>query len=177
MNRTWFYDCPQVYDKAKHYHDETSTLCFPSLWNLACFSLIPELPWPMIWRCMSQVKQSHHTVPDLKTWTDFPLWFINFTGCIWESGCQRLNLKHQIIVFVIVVLAIHTLISVVTGFMVTGCQKWPTLLWWKKNYERQEVLGIWAQCSWWFVGPRFLHIFLLDRRTQGFTFVQNTRIR
>ena len=35
----------------------------------------------------------------------------------------------------------HT--SVVTGCVVTGCQKWPTLLWQKKNYERQEVLGIW----------------------------------
>lgn len=111
-------------------------LCFPSLCNLASFSLIPEPPWPMIWCCMRQVKQSYHIVFDLKTWTDFPLWFINFTGCIWESSCQRLNLKHQLIVFVIVFLAIDTLISVVTGCMVTGCQKWPTLLWWKKNYKR-----------------------------------------
>lgn len=143
MKKTWFYDCPQLYDKAKQCHDETSALCFPSLWKLACFSLTPELPWPMVWCCLSQVKQSHHIVPDLKTWADFPLWFINFTGSVWGSGCQRLNLKDQIIVFVTAVLAIDTLISVVTGCVVTGCQKWPTLLWQKKNYERQEVLGIW----------------------------------
>lgn len=47
--------------------------------------------------------------------------------------------------FFIAFLAEDTLISVVTGCMLTGCQKWSTLFWWKKNNERQEVLGVWEQ--------------------------------
>lgn len=47
--------------------------------------------------------------------------------------------------FIIAFLAIDALISVVTGCRLTGCQKWSTLFWSKKNNERQEVLGVWEQ--------------------------------
>lgn len=135
----WF---PQLCDNSIHHHDVIYSLCFPSLCIFASLILTPELLWPMILAYESGNEEKHHIFPWLENMNRFSFCFLNSTGRIWKSGCPRLNLKHQIVIFIIAFLAIHTLISVVTGCMLTGCRKWSALFWWKKNNERGEVLGI-----------------------------------